>query len=131
MQRFILCLLVLTGLCGCGDKTNTSPTGNSSKPTDADNTAVNARDKDSSAKTPIDQNENKADLETSQKIRKDVVATDMSTNAKNVKIITQNGEVTLRGPVKTADEKQKIEEIARNVAGKDKVVNQLEVEQKP
>jgi osmotically-inducible protein OsmY len=51
----------------------------------------------------------------------------MSVNAKNVKIITQEGKVTLRGPVKTEEEKQKIEKIASDVAGADKVDNQMEV----
>jgi osmotically-inducible protein OsmY len=53
---------------------------------------------------------------------------DMSVNAQNVKIITQDGTVTLRGPVNSAEEKKKIEDIARAVVGEDKVVSQLEVE---
>ena len=48
--------------------------------------------------------------------------------AQNVKIITQDGQVTLRGPVKTGDEKKRIEEIARSVAGESKVDSQLEIE---
>ena len=79
------------------------------------------------AKTPIDQNENKADIKTTADIRKRVVAEKMSTDAHNVKIITQDGKVTLRGPVKTEDEKKKIDEIAADVAGADKVDSQLEV----
>ena len=51
----------------------------------------------------------------------------MSVNAQNVKIITQAGQLTLRGPVKTAAEKTRIEEIARAVAGENNVDNQLEV----
>jgi hyperosmotically inducible protein len=51
----------------------------------------------------------------------------MSTDAKNVKIITENGRVTLRGPVKSADEKSQIEKIASDVAGEGKVDSQLEV----
>ena len=98
---------------------------------DRDNTAVNKRDRDSAAKTPMDQNENKLDIGITADIRKQVVDTKMSVNAQNVKIITQDGKVTLRGPVKTADEKKRIEEIARSVAGENNVDSQLEVEQTP
>jgi len=82
-------------------------------------------------KTPLDQNENQADINLTAEIRKRVVDTKMSVNAQNVKIITQDGRVTLRGPVKTADEKKRIEEIARVVAGDGKVDSQLEVEKSP
>ena len=51
----------------------------------------------------------------------------MSLNAQNVKIITEEGSVTLRGPVATADEKQKIEMIAHKVAGEKNVNSQLEI----
>jgi osmotically-inducible protein OsmY len=54
----------------------------------------------------------------------------MSTDAHNVKIITQNGKVTLRGPVKSEDEKRQIEEIAVRFAGDGNVVNEIEVEAK-
>jgi hypothetical protein len=98
---------------------------------DRDNTAVNKRDRNSAAKTPIDQNENKKDIDVTATIRKRVVATKMSVNAHNVKIMTQDGKVTLRGPVKSADEKKQIEDISRDVAGKDNVDSQLDVETKP
>lgn len=105
----------------------TSPSGEMT-PAAADNTKVNQRDRDSSAVTPIDQGENAADLETTQQIRKAVVASDaLSFKAKNVKIITANGKVTLRGPVKSAKERETIAAIARKVAGAANVDNQLEV----
>ncbi len=108
-----------------GDMSKNPPTG----PTVArDNTAVNERDRDMAVKTPLDQNENQADIDITANIRKQVVDTKMSINAQNVKIITQDGEVTLRGPVKSAEEKKQIEDMARSVAGADKVVSQLEVE---
>lgn len=93
-----------------------------------DNSAVNKRDRDASGKTPFDQNENKADIGITANIRKSVVDTKMSINAQNVKIITQDGVVTLRGPVKTQEEKDRVEEIARSVAGVKTVESQLEVE---
>ena len=97
------------------------------EPADRTNTGVNVRDRDSTAKTPLDQKENKADIATTADIRKQIVDSKMSVDAHNVKVITQDGKVTLRGPVKTAAEKTKIEEIARAVAGGNNVDNQLEV----
>ena len=97
-------------------------------PAAADNTKVNERDTDDSALTPVDQGNNEADLETTQKIRKAVVGDgSLSFTAKNVKIITLNGKVTLRGPVKSAEEREKIAAAARKVAGPANVDNQLEV----
>jgi hyperosmotically inducible periplasmic protein len=96
--------------------------------TDADDTARNVRDRDNQTLTPLDQGNNQADLNTTAEIRKEIIAAkDMSVDARNVKIITMNGRVTLRGPVNTADEKQRIGEIAVNVAQVDNVHNQLEV----
>lgn len=93
-----------------------------------DNTAVNERDRERNTKTPNDQNENQRDVNITADIRKEVLATkDMSINARNVKIITADGKVTLRGPVNSEDEKTSIDKIARNVAGKDNVTNEIEV----
>lgn len=94
----------------------------------ADNTAVNARDKEPAAKTPIDQNENAADIKITADIRKKVLdQPDFSVNARNVKIITADGKVTLRGPVTTEAERDTINKLAREVAGEDKVDSQLEI----
>ena len=95
---------------------------------DPANTGVNVRDRDNSAKTPFDQNENRKDIDITANIRKRVVDSEMSVNAQNVKIITQDGKVTLRGPVKSADEKKQIEKLAQEVAGAANVDNQLEVQ---
>lgn len=97
------------------------------EPVDRTNTGVNIRHRSPAAKTPLDQNENQADIKITADIRKQVVASKMSTDAQNVKIITQDGKVTLRGPVRTEQEKQQIEEIAQAVAGTNKVDSQLEV----
>jgi osmotically-inducible protein OsmY len=113
-------------LTGCN-----RPSGTESTAVDRDNSTVNTRDRDERVKTPIDQNENQTDIDITASIRKQVVDTEMSVNAQNVKIITQDGKVTLRGPVKSEEEKKKIEQIASTVAGADKVDNQLEVEQQP
>jgi hyperosmotically inducible protein len=96
--------------------------------TDADNTGKNVRDRSDAAVTPMDQSENEADRTLTQRIRQAVVADDsLSTNAKNVKIISQNGAVTLRGPVKNEDERKKIVSKAQQLAGEKNVNNQLEI----
>jgi osmotically-inducible protein OsmY len=117
-------VLLALGVWGC-DK----PTATNSTNADRDNTGVNERDRDAATKTPIDQNENQSDIDITANIRKRVVDTNMSVNAQNVKIITQDGKVTLRGPVKSAEEKKQIEELATSVAGAGKVDSQLEIEQ--
>lgn len=93
-----------------------------------DNTEVNERDRDPSALTPIDQSNEPSDIEITQAIRKKVVgADDLSFNAKNVKIITVAGKVTLRGPVESSEESAAIERSAREVPGVARVDNQLQV----
>lgn len=94
----------------------------------ADNTKRNERERNSAEKNPVDQKENKSDLEISRQIRKLVVDDkQLSTNAHNVKIITQDGVVNLKGPVESVVEKENIEKKAVEVAGKGKVESQLEV----
>jgi osmotically-inducible protein OsmY len=135
MKSIPFAALIAFALCGCDrmNRTTTEGTRNdgTSQVTDRDNTGVNERDRDAAAKTPIDQNENKRDVNITADIRKKVVATKMSVNAQNVKIITQDGKVTLRGPVKNEDEKKQIEDIARDVAGAGNVDSQIEVEHQP
>lgn len=126
-MRFLLFGCALLVAVGCNDPANRSSTSGTAA-SGTVNTAVNTRDRDSATKTPIDQNENTRDVGITADIRKRVVALDASLDAHNVKIITQDGRVTLRGPVKTADEKRRIEEIAFEVAGKANVDSQLEVE---
>jgi osmotically-inducible protein OsmY len=97
-----------------------------------DNTKNNERDKAGDTRTPIDQSNTPEDLKLVQNIRHAVVKEkSLSMTAKNVKIITAGGQVTLRGPVNTAEEKKKIEDLAAAAAGKDKVVSQLEVKSTP
>jgi hyperosmotically inducible protein len=98
---------------------------------DADNTGKNTRDRDDAAMTSGDQGATAADREVTANIRKAVVSDDtLSMNAHNVKIITQDGVVTLRGPVKSAAEKASIAAKARQVAGVKRVDDQLEIEKK-
>ena len=93
-----------------------------------DNTGRNVRDRGGATLTPGDQSESEADRTLTQRIRQAVVAEEsLSTNAKNVKIITSNGVVTLRGPVKSAQEKATIEAKAHQIAGANNVESQLEI----
>ena len=93
-----------------------------------DNTGRNVRDRNDATKTAEDQSENAADRTITQNIRKAITSDDsLSTNAKNVKIITNDGTVTLRGPVKNEQEKTAIEAKAKQVAGVKSVDNQLEI----
>jgi hyperosmotically inducible protein len=93
----------------------------------ADNTKMNQQDSNRN-NTAEQQNENPSDRELTQHVRKAIMLDkSLSTYAHNVKVISQNGTVTLRGPVHSDDEKQAIEAKAAEVAGKDKVVNDLTV----
>src|SRR6187455_825204 len=107
-----------TGDDGALDNTGTTP----------DNTAINERDADGHTKTPLDQGQGQADVDRTADIRSKVMKIkDLSINGQNVKIITNDGHVTLRGPVATAQERTAIEKIAVDTAGADKVTNELEV----
>ena len=96
--------------------------------TKADNTAINERDRSRETQTSGDQSNSSADLKITQAIRQALMKDgELSMTAKNIKIITDNGEVTLRGPVKNAQEKAKIHQLARSAAGGAKIVDQLDV----
>ena len=96
--------------------------------TKPDNTAINERDRSRETQTSGDQSNSSADLKITQAIRQALMKDgELSTTAKNVKIITDNGQVTLRGPVKNAQEKAKIDQLARSAAGGAKIDDQLDV----
>jgi osmotically-inducible protein OsmY len=93
-----------------------------------DNSATNVRDRDDQSKTAGDQSESEADRTISQNIRQSLTADDsLSTNGKNVKVITIDGKVTLRGPLKSDQEKAAIAAKAQQVAGVKNVDHQLEI----
>jgi len=108
-----------------GDQTNPA-----AKP--ADNTGRNVRDRSDATLTPGDQSEAKSDVELTRQIRQSINQNDqMSTAAKNIKIITANGKVTLRGPVNSAAEQQQILDKVKAIQGVSSVDNQLEVKNNP
>jgi hyperosmotically inducible protein len=129
MRTGALGLIVAFLVVGCS-KTDVSKNDRPSQTAavQADNSGRNERDRNDATKTAGDQSESKADRTISQNIRQAIVADDsVSTNGKNVKIVTVDGTVTLRGPVKTEQEKINIGAKAQQVAGVKRVDNQLEV----
>jgi osmotically-inducible protein OsmY len=123
---FALIVFVLGGLAGPVQRVAQAQAPPAQ--TAPDNTGRNVRDRGGATRTPGDQSETEADRTLTQRIRQAVVADDaLSTTAKNVKIITVHGVVTLRGPVKTMEEKRTIEATAQQIAGADKVDSQLEI----
>ena len=93
-----------------------------------DNTATNERDRSGETKTSGDQSNSSADSKTTQAIRQALMKDgELSMTAKNIKVITANGHVTLRGPVKTAQEKAKIDQLAKSAASGAQIDNQLDV----
>jgi hypothetical protein len=95
--------------------------------TQPNNTGINARDNNSGAVTAGMQGQNKSDVDITADIRRKVMDAKMSVDAQNVKIISQNGHVTLRGPVNTQDEKDSIGRMAGDEVGAANVDNELEV----
>jgi hyperosmotically inducible periplasmic protein len=101
---------------------------NSASQVPADNTKVNQRDRNQTEPTADQQKENLTDRQLAQQIRRAVVKDkSLSSSAHNVKIIAQNGSVTLKGPVKSEQEKQAIEAKAAEIAGAGKVNSELQV----
>lgn len=98
------------------------------KPAKADNTKANKEDRAAGAVTADQQKMNPADRELAQKVRKAITADKtLSTYAHNVKIIARDGMVTLKGPVRSDEEKNLVEAKATEAAGAGKVTNELTV----
>ena len=97
----------------------------------ADNTTVNQRDRNTNAPTADSQKDNRSDRDITQQIRKALMQDkSLSTYAHNVKVITQNGQVTLKGPVRSDEEKRAIESKATEIAGENKVTSELDIKSK-
>lgn len=94
-------------------------------------TTAKQSSENASSKSALDQYENKADLALTQQVRKAVMNDDtLSTMAKNVTVISQNGVVTLKGTVASSEEKTRIGEKAQVIAGLGHVENQISVQPK-
>lgn len=100
------------------------PSGSAAQATQPDNTGQNKQQQ----LTADQQSNNAADLDMAKNVRHALMQDkSLSTYAHNVKVIAQNGKVTLKGPVKSDDEKQAIEAKATEVAGPGNVVDELTV----
>ena len=133
MRKFLivppLSTVLLLGSLWAQDATPPQQPADQSSQAAPDNTAKNQRDRNQSEATADQQKENKSDLELARQIRQALVKDkSLSTYAHNIKVIAQNGEVTLKVPVKSAEEKQAIEAKAAEVAGSpDRIKSQIEV----
>jgi osmotically-inducible protein OsmY len=126
----ILALVLAFSVLGCGKNHEVSKSDEPAQTAavEPDNSGRNVRDADGTTKTSGDQSESETDRTITQNVRQAVTADDsISTNGKNVKIITVDGTVTLRGPVKSEQEKTNIAAKAQQIAGVKKVDNQLEI----
>jgi len=112
-------LLALSGLSSFGEE---------AKGTKQDNTKVNKRDRAKSEPTADQQKENKPDRELAAAIRRAIVADkSLSTYAHNVKVIVQHGTVTLKGPVRSEEERQAVQAKAASAAGSASITNELTI----
>ena len=124
MKQRVLTLALSLSLLGLASVTMAQ----NPPPAAPDNSGVNVRDRNPEAMTAGQQSSAKGDVELTRRIRRAVVKDhSLSMMAHNVKIISANGRVVLRGPVKTEGEKAAIASKAQAIAGADKVDNQLEV----
>ena len=93
-----------------------------------DNSKMNLRDKSSGTETPQDQSNNAADRKLLAMVRRNIIHDkSLSTSAHNIKIMNSDGVVTLRGPVKSNDEKVMIEKLVHDTSGVKSIDNQLDV----
>ena len=140
----VLSLAVGSSSAFAGDKSDTTTTtttttttkkhsaaGKAAAPSaSADNTETNRRDRKDTEPTADQQKNGEGDLKLTAEIRRSVIADKaLSVNAHNVKIIAQDGKVTLKGPVENATEKKSVEEKAEAVAGRKNVVSEIQIKQ--
>ena len=96
---------------------------------DADNTRLNRRDRNGASATPMKQSNESSAVDLVAQVRKAIVHDDgLSVKAHNVKVVANNGVVTLRGPVASEQEKAQVQKDAASVHGVDRVDNQLDID---
>ncbi|NYE30051.1 osmotically-inducible protein OsmY [Rhodanobacter sp. K2T2] len=130
IRSMLLSTAVSASLLACATAATAQQTASSSSTMSApaNDTAVNKRDRSSQTMKPTDQPEDKADIKLAAAVRRSIYKDkSLSTSAHNVKLVAAQGVVTLRGPVKNADEKAKVEADAKAVSGVSSVDNQLDV----
>lgn len=130
--KHYLCLMAGAALLMFSSTSTARPGAQQNQQPATDNTKANRGDANNAAQTADQQKMNPADRTTTKQIRAAIMKDKtLSTYAHNVKIITQNGKVTLKGPVRSDDEKSNIEAKATAVAGAGNVENDLTVAPKP
>jgi len=96
---------------------------------DADNTRTNKRDRNDSSTLPMDQSNSSSNVDLVANVRQAIVGDDnLSVKARNVKVVANDGVVTLRGPVANAQEKARVQQLASGVQGVHRVDNRLDIE---
>ncbi len=131
IQGCVRTFVLVSFLLGIGTLLSAQQPSGQDASTPADNSAVNQRDRAANEPTADQQKNDRPDREITQQIRHSIMSDkSLSTYAHNVKIITQNGQVTLKGPVRSEDEKRAIEAKAAEIAGASKVTNELNVKPK-
>jgi osmotically-inducible protein OsmY len=129
--RNLRTILFTGSLFGMAALLSAQPPATQASPAAGDNTTVNQRDRDPNEPTADQQKENRSDRDITKQIRRAIVQDkSLSTYARNVKIITQNGQVTLKGPVRSGDEKRAVESKAAEIAGENKVTSELDIKPK-
>lgn len=120
--------VVRTAICACLLGGCAVARAQDAPATQPDNTKMNQRDRNSNEATADQQKMNPADRETTKQIRQAIDKDkSISTYGHNVKVVTQNGMVTLKGPVRSGEEKKAIEAKAAEIAGPDKVNDEMDV----
>lgn len=95
----------------------------------SDNTAVNVRDRSDDAVTADKAENGQSDRDIMAQIRKEIVDdSTISRDGHNVKVVAENGHVTLKGPVMSMSERMKIDKKASYVVGAENVTDKLSVE---
>jgi osmotically-inducible protein OsmY len=127
-RNFVSTFLSAGLLLGMGVLSQAQEPTSSQAPPTADNTELNKRDQRANEPTADQQKENRSDREITKQIRQSIMQDkSLSTYAHNIKVIVQNGQVTLKGPVRSEDEKKAIETKATEVAGENKVTSELNI----
>ena len=125
MKRMLYSLFLITLLCSVPSVWAQTANDQNAAP---DNTKVNTRDRDRNEMTADQQKENRSDRELARQVRRALVKDkSLSTYAHNVKVIARDGAVTLKGPVRSEEEKQAVEAKAVEVAGQGKVTDEISV----
>jgi hypothetical protein len=131
LKRSMRTLIFGSWLLGSGTLLFAQQPANQDAPAPADNTQTNQRDRNPNEATADQQKDNRSDRDITRQIRQAIMNDkSLSTYAHNVKIITQEGQVTLKGPVRSEDEKKAVEQKAADIAGENKVNSELDVKAK-